>query len=232
MFKALTPIVGIIVAVGLFFTYIQPTFKDVKGIQDETGEYAQAIEQASALQKRIRELTDQKTSIPIANLERLQALLPDRVNEVSALIDLDALATLHHLKLGDIAVGGNQDTKKTGANTQKQPTAAPSVGMPGGAAAPDTMMGALTNGGFGAVDKNTLIRDQYTGLDIGFSVSGSYNDFRMFLADIERSLVLMEVTKITFGKSEGDTTPFMMGIRLYSLNPLVSSTISTNPSAP
>lgn len=64
--------------------------------------------------------------------------------------------------------------------------------------------------------------DQYSTLEIGFSVEGTYDDFRAFLEDLERSLVLMEVTSVAFGSSEGDSIPFSVTIRLHSLNPPVS----------
>ncbi len=222
MFKTLTPIIGIIVAVGLFFTYIQPTFQDVKGIQDESASYAEATQKASELQQRISELKAQQSSISLANLERLQALLPDRINEVSVLIDLDTLATMHHLKLGTIKVG-DQTSTKTGAQTRQPPLAAAPAGAatsPGGVPSP---LGVSPQTGV----TTGAVQGQYATLDIGFSVSGTYKDFRMFLTDIERSLVLMEVTKITFAKSEGDTVPFMMSVRLYSLNPPTASNAAT-----
>lgn len=226
MFKALTPIIGIIVAVGLFFTYVKPTFEEVKKIQDETAEYAKAVEKASELQRRIAELKAQQNSISIANLERLEALLPDRVDEVSVLIDLFALATAHRLTLGDIKVGDSDSSGASGKTAgQRAPTAGPV------AVAPAPMPTALATpmGGPGAVAGMPLQMDpgiapdsQYATLDIGFSVTGTYDDFRSFLADLERSLVLMEVTTIDFEESEGDATEFSVTVRLYSLTPPTS----------
>ena len=195
MFKALTPIIGIVIAIGLFFSYIRPTFQDVKSIQNETAEYVQALEKASELQQRINTLKQKQSSISLPNLERLEALLPNRIDEVAVLRDLDTLATAHHLTLGDIKVGDKSADKTDGQNTQKQQTPAN---------APELSSGARGS--------------QYTTLDISFSVSGIYNDFRFFLQEIESSLVLMEVTKIAFTHSEGDTIPFTLNARLYSLN--------------
>lgn len=206
MFKALIPIIGILVAVGLFFTYIQPTFKDIKAIQDEAAQYAQATAKAAELQQRINELKQQQSSISLVNLERLEALLPHRVDEVSVLIDIDALATLHNLTLGDIEVGaqqnGSEEGRERSVNTQGE--------------------NPLNEGPLNAQITDAA-RNQYSTLDISFSVSGSYNDFRAFLQDIERSLVLMEVAKITFSRSESeettDTMQFMLHVQLFSLNP-------------
>lgn len=216
MFKALTPIISIIVAVGLFFTYIRPTFQDVKAIQDETAEYAQAVEKASELKRRIAELKAQQSAIPLADLERLEALLPDRVDEVAALIDVDALAARHNLILGDIKVVDQKGTDSKGSQATQPGPITPAPGaMPGLAGASGAATPQDAEGG--------AIRGQYATLDIGFSVTGAYNDFRLFLEEIEQSLVLMEVTKITFTESEGDAMVFTVGIRLYSLNSLGSS---------
>ena len=209
MFKALTPLIGIIIAVGLFFSYVQPTFRDVKTIQDETAEYAQATERASELMQRINGLKAQQGGILPVDLERLEALIPDRIDEVSALIDIDALTVAHHLMLGDIEVGEQGQTESSAG-------AGVAGGQPG-ATAPGAMATADADG-FAFMQAGESLESQYSTLDIGFSVTGTYDDFRMFLSDIERSLVLMEVTGVTFAASEGDAIPFTMKVRLYSLN--------------
>ena len=225
MFKPLTPIIGIIVAVGLFFTYVRPTFEEVRDIQDETTEYAQAVDKASELQRRIDELKAQQSSISLSSLERLEALLPDRIDEVSTLIDLSMLAKNHRLTFGDINIGGEDKSsqKKTTKNTGTQTTmsggsaSAPASVGPSAAAMP----GVPTTGSvfMGTADMPVeSLESQYSTLTIGFSVTGTYDDFRAFLADVERSLVLMEVTDISFSASEGDTIPFSVTVRLYSLN--------------
>ncbi len=199
MFKALTPIIGIIIAVGLFFTYIQPTFTEVKAIQDETAQYAEAITKATELQGRINKLKQEQQSISPANLERLEAMLPNRVDEVAVLGDMDALAASHHLVLADIKVG----TQKKDEGAQ-QPGSAPGVPANG-----DTPTAEVP------------IQGQYITLDIDFSVKGSYDDFRAFLQDVERSLVFMEIHKISFtqssSNSESNSGSFTMSIRLFSL---------------
>lgn len=213
MFKILIPIIGILVAVGLFFTYVRPTFHVIRDIQDETVQYAQAIEKASELKARISELKQQQSNISLGNLERLEALLPNRVDEVAVLKDLDTLATTHHLKLGDIKVGdmeGSQSTRASKENAPKQslPVAAP--------VSPTTELSDVQE--FSDTQPTETIKNQYTALDMSFSVTGTYADFRLFLENIERSLVLMEVTKIAITSGEGDTIPFMVSLRLYSLN--------------
>lgn len=195
MFKALTPVIAILVAVGLFFTYVQPTFDEIRAVQDETHDYDEAISKAEQLRDRINELNRQKNSISLTNLERLEAFLPDRVDEVELLIAIDALADTHNLAFGDIIVGGEsaEAAAESARNRTDEDDMPDNDGSPG---------------------------DQYEQLDIGFTVTGTYEDFREFLKEVERSLVLMEVTEIAFTESEGDLIEFMLDIRVFSLKPI------------
>lgn len=221
MFKAPTPIIGILVAIGLFFSYVRPTFEEIKGIQSETAEYAQAVEKASALQARINELKARQSSIPLADLERLEAFLPDRVDEVAALIDLDALAGKHRLVLGDITVGddeGKSTPGQAGNSPAATPRQTPATPAPGPATTQAAAAMPVSGADFLQPGAGTP-SEEYSALEIGFSVTGTYDDFRMFLDEIERSLVLMEVSKISFTTGdEGDAGQFTMTVRLYALN--------------
>ncbi len=205
MFKALTPIIGILVAVGLFFTYVQPTFEDVKMIQSETAQYAQAVDRASELQQRISELRAQQNAISISDLERLEAFLPNRIDEVSLLIDIDALATENNLALSNIKVNAESESGDEGGAPATDPAMDPTL---------DPTFDPTANIGTPAGTASS----QYTSLDISFTVNGTYNDFRVFLDEIERSLVLMEVADLVFAESEGDLMPFEVTLRFYSLN--------------
>lgn len=189
MFKILIPILGIIIAVGLFFTYIQPTFSEVRMIQDETAQYAEATEKATELQQRITQLKAQQERISQEDRARLETLLPNVLDEVTLLIDINTLASAHNLILSDIDVG---NTEGVDTAVVEQQGATPATADP--------------------------LREQYVPLDIGFSVAGSYADFRNFLKELERSLVLTEVTQIQFTESEGDLTRFDIVVRFYSLN--------------
>lgn len=199
MFKVLTPLAGILIAVGLFFTYIQPTFSDIRAIQDETAQYVEAAEKAAQLSRRVEQLTEAQRSIPVAQLERIEAMLPDRIDIVSVLIDIDALASGRGMIFSDIKTGDDiQEREAVRADTAIQGT-------------DDDIDAAFADRAAGAsTHYNTTL--------LGFTVAGTYDTFRAFLADLERSLVFMDIMNITFSESEGDLVPFEIVVRLYSLN--------------
>ncbi len=56
--------------------------------------------------------------------------------------------------------------------------------------------------------------------DISFGLIGTYEQFKGMLEDIEKSLVLMEITNISFTVNEGPLQQFDVVIRAYALPPI------------
>jgi Tfp pilus assembly protein PilO len=55
---------------------------------------------------------------------------------------------------------------------------------------------------------------------LSFSLIGTYEQFKSFLADVEQSLVLMEVSEIKFSSGEGNLQQFEMVVTVFALPPL------------
>jgi hypothetical protein len=53
--------------------------------------------------------------------------------------------------------------------------------------------------------------------DISFGLIGTYDQFKLFLADLERSLTLFEVIAVTFDSSETVFQQFEVTVRVYAL---------------
>jgi hypothetical protein len=62
--------------------------------------------------------------------------------------------------------------------------------------------------------------EPFTTRTISFSVLGSYDQFKAFLKDMERSLQLMDVQTLTFSTSATDLTEYKLEIQLYGLSPV------------
>lgn len=200
MFRALLPIVGILIAVGLFFSYVQPTYRETQAVRAEAAQYTEAISHALELQRRVSDLKARQNSISLADLERLEALLPDEIDEVAFLVDLNALAGKHGLGLGDIRVVDSVDAESADAPSTRRG---------------DTEEEALAPAE-GGID--TAARGKYRTLDVHFAVLGTYENFRSFLTDLERSLVLMDIFDLSFSQTEETEAIYLMSVRLYSLN--------------
>lgn len=190
MIKTLVPIAALLVTVALFFVYIKPTFDAIRLVEDETHEYREAIDNAENLQIRLDELIQEQNTLSIFDLERLEVMVPETINEVLVLIDLAGLAEKHSLFMNEITVDTEGELSTLAAN--------------------DTIPTPPSGG--------EELPEELQEVNIGFSVIGSYEQFKAFVRDIEQSLVFMEIFEISFVETEGELFTFDMIIRTYALN--------------
>lgn len=61
--------------------------------------------------------------------------------------------------------------------------------------------------------------ESFSTADISFSLIGTYEQFKDFMSDIEKSRVLAEVTELKHTATEGDLQQFDLTVRLYALSP-------------
>jgi hypothetical protein len=211
MYRFLTPILAIIVSVTLFFTFIKPTFNQLKVVDGQIADYKGALDKAQQLQERIDELDKEKNSINESDLSRLQTFLPDSLDEVSIVLILDDVATRHNLVLDAIKV---KSSSGKDASTQAPGTLKDQLFADDPKAATKEIVGA---------DGSTVLRpqDNVEAVALSFGVTGSYTDFRSFLADLEKSLALMDITSIGLKApaADSDLGSYGLGVTMYRFKP-------------
>ncbi|MEJ0053922.1 MAG: type 4a pilus biogenesis protein PilO [bacterium] len=98
----LVPIALILIATGIFFLYVRPTYNgSVAAMQAQIAGYDDALTAAAAYSAKANELAAARNSIPPENLKRLETFLPDGADNVQIILDLDALAARSGLSLAD-----------------------------------------------------------------------------------------------------------------------------------
>ena len=187
MFRALTPIFALIIAIGLGMTYIKTEFERIGAVQNQEKEYVDAIERASELKQVLAEKVAERNSYNAIDLERLNVMLPEEVKEVSVVLDLDAIARTSRMSLSNIQV-----SKGAGSTQQAAEGQSPAPGS----------------------------ESSIASRDISFTVLGTYNDFRTFVASLEKSLVFFDIVNLSFKETTGDLTAFDVTLRTYAYNPL------------
>jgi hypothetical protein len=117
MMPKLIPFLAVIVAIALFLGYIKPTFTGaIADLKSQSQVDDQALAAAQRFKDREAELTTQRNAIPAENLTRIEAYVPDNVDTVHVVIDLNALAARTGVKLADYAVSNkanNDDLTNT-----------------------------------------------------------------------------------------------------------------------
>ena len=104
MFKMTLSALGLAIAGGVFFFFTQPTYDAVKVLGQEIGEYDQALDKASELQQLKQSLLSRYNAFNPADIDRLHKMLPDHVDNVRLVLDLDHLASTNGMALQNVII--------------------------------------------------------------------------------------------------------------------------------
>ena len=97
MARFIFPIILVGASVGLFMLYTDPAYQDVKTLQKEAASYDEALNKSQEL-KRIREqLISRRNAFPVDGLQKLGRILPDNVDNIRLIIDINGIAARHPL---------------------------------------------------------------------------------------------------------------------------------------
>ncbi|HEY4522614.1 MAG TPA: type 4a pilus biogenesis protein PilO [Candidatus Paceibacterota bacterium] len=110
MMKTIISLVGLIAAGGAFFMFTQPRYDAVKSANLQIAQYDQALQKAAELQARKQELLSRFNAFNPDDRGRLEKLLPDHVDNVRLILDLDNLASKHALAMQNVVVAGTSGT--------------------------------------------------------------------------------------------------------------------------
>lgn len=116
MIARLLPIVLILIAAGLFFGYVNPTYTgQIASLKGEIASYDAALAAAQSFSDKEAQLAQERSAIPAEDEARVEAFLPDGVDNVQLILDLNALAARSGLTLANFDTedvsgrsGGNQ----------------------------------------------------------------------------------------------------------------------------
>ena len=208
MYRLISFLAAIISAFLLFTLFTQPSLQKAKVSQKEIADYNLAIEQADRLIARINELNKAQNDIPQADLERLDIMLPDDIDQVGTIITLDSLATKHKMQFGDISISPIVETQEV--VVEKDLTFADKLKMKDDEDLEPKVVTIDTT-------ETTHLRS----LGISFSVTGSYNDFREFVTELEKNLVLMDMKELQISEEQeiGKPNTYKITATVYQFIP-------------
>lgn len=112
--KTLIPILFVLIAGGLFFGFIDPTYNSVKELRAEEAKFDEALNRSKELQQVRDQLLSRYNTFSQADLERLEKLLPDNVDNVRLILDLDSLAVRYGMRLRDVGFQSDNSRAQRG----------------------------------------------------------------------------------------------------------------------
>jgi hypothetical protein len=191
-------IILIIASIGVFVAVILPRYGVIKTTRTDIAAYNANLATAGRLQQSRDALVAQYNNIQKSDLDGIKTLLPDSVDNIRLIIQLDSLATKNGLSsLRNVTYSPDQIA------TPKTPTAP--ITNPTGAVTPTPPAGTSMPLASSTVDPASAQRT-YGQFVISFQTSGQYSNFLSFLSDLEQNLRLVDVTDVAFTPASDGST--------------------------
>lgn len=182
--RTVLPILLLVASAGLFFGFTNPTYEATKQISAQTAAYDQALTTAKQLRDQRDQLLAKRDTFSADDVQKLERMLPDNVDNIRLIIDINNIAARHGLALKNVALG-----TVSSASSARSASAVGASGDPVGS------------------------------VELGFAITSSYATFQAFLADLEHSLRLIDVEKLSFKNSGmADLNDYTLTIRTYWLH--------------
>jgi len=118
--KFFIPIIFLIVSGALFFAFIDPTYSEIKKLQQEKNLFDEALDNSKKLQQARDELLSTYNSFSVSDLERLDKMLPNAVDNVRLVRDIDGIASKYGMKIKNVSISfvGNSGEQQIGADDE------------------------------------------------------------------------------------------------------------------
>lgn len=170
-------LIVIAVSIGSIVLIVKPRYENLKQARTEVSSYGSSLDTAEKLKQSREELIAKYNAIPKADLDSLKTLLPDAVDNIRLIIQIDSIAQKNNLSMLR-----NVDYQKV---EETQPSSV-SDGSDSGA----TIMPSLP----------------YGDLTLSFQTAGTYANFLAFVADLEQNLRLVDIVSVEFSTDDGQTS--------------------------
>jgi len=120
----------ILASAGLFFGYIDPLYSgahdpntpvqdlSIKELMEKRKEYDTALHNSKELQSEKQKKLDKYNSVPESDRKKLEKLIPDHIDNVRLIIDIDEMAADHGMKIRNFKTSTDEKKDTVGADSQ------------------------------------------------------------------------------------------------------------------
>lgn len=175
MFRFILPTILIGVAITGFLMLVNPMYKEMTALKVQMASYNQALDNSKALENERDKLTKKYSDINPENLDKLLKLLPDNVDNIRLILEIEKIASPYGMILKDVKY---DIAKKEESNS-----------APVESGAISQLNNATANKDFGV-------------WSLEFSTEGSYQNFLNFTRDLESNLRIVDISSIQFTAGE------------------------------
>lgn len=93
-----------IAAIGLFYVYVNPTYEEITALRAEKAEYDEALNNSQKVQDARDELLQKYNGFAPNDLKRLEKLLPNYVDNIRLIIEIDGVASRYNMILKNVQI--------------------------------------------------------------------------------------------------------------------------------
>ena len=114
--RILIPSILIVAAVGLFALYTNGAYQGpdgVKTLQTQVASYDEALNKAKELKSSRDVLISKRNTFSADDIQKLERILPDNVDNIRFVIELNGIASRHNLSFKNVALGTISEAKTT-----------------------------------------------------------------------------------------------------------------------
>jgi len=168
--KLIFSISFIIIAIGLFFAVIDPIYGEVNQLRTDVSTYNTALNNSTELQKTRDSLINVYKGVKREDIDRLTHFLPSTINNIELILEIEKIANLHGMPIGDIKF-------ETKSLENKVTTSVDNVVV---------------------AESDPADYLPYGIFPMEFTIEGKYETFVAFLKDLEYNLRLVDIKSISF----------------------------------
>ncbi len=108
-------VLAVVASLGIFFGYIGPTWSgDIASLRASIASANDALAAAASFDARVKQLAAAKEGLSTENIEKLERMLPDSIDTIGVIIDLNAQLVNSGLTVDSIVVGDVATTTDSG----------------------------------------------------------------------------------------------------------------------
>lgn len=193
MNRNITAIILIVLAIGTYVTFTRSKLAEVNAVRAVNTQYASAIANADQLVKVRDSVLKDYNNLAAEDRERLDKMLPNTVDNIRLIIDMDSIALRHGFSLQNMRASVSGGSAKPSG-----PATVPVQNVTSGAGA-------------------TIPTPTLDTVDISFGVTTTYPKFIDLLHDLEANLRIMDVTRLNVAVNGDGTYNFGVSMKTYWL---------------
>jgi len=111
MSRFIFPTILILISGGLLFFFVNPTYSRINEIKQGTSAYDSALNKSKELQALRDSLLAEYNTISSTNLDKLKKMVPDHVDNVRLIIEIDSIASRYGMTVQDATLSSQSESE-------------------------------------------------------------------------------------------------------------------------